>query len=72
MSGRGTPADVVEEKVTAEEEKLEFKPLLDQEPRPKRDTQAWRDLRKCAESVSLNRVRDVMGSNLGGMMALLR
>lgn len=58
--------------MTAEEEKLEFEPLPDQEPGPKRDTQAWQDLRKCAESVSLNRVRDTMGSNLGGMMALLR
>ncbi|KIR52495.1 hypothetical protein I315_05104 [Cryptococcus gattii Ru294] len=71
-SGWSTPTSVVEEKVTAEEEKLEFEPLPDQEPGPKRDTQAWRDLRKCAESVSLNRVRDAMGSNLGGMMALLR
>lgn len=58
--------------MTAEEEKLEFKPIPDQWPGPERDTQAWRDLRKCAESVSLNRVRDAMGSNLGGMMALLR
>lgn len=71
-SGWSTPTYVVEEKVTADEEKLEFKPLPDQEPGTKRDTQAWQDLRNCAESVSLNRVRDAMGSNLGGMMALLR
>ncbi|WWC97846.1 hypothetical protein V866_004733 [Kwoniella sp. B9012] len=37
-----------------------------------RDTAEWRELRKCAEMVSLNRVRDAMGSGMEGMMGLLR
>nr|XP_019047931.1 hypothetical protein I302_04551 [Kwoniella bestiolae CBS 10118]OCF26861.1 hypothetical protein I302_04551 [Kwoniella bestiolae CBS 10118] len=37
-----------------------------------RDTSDWRELRKCAEMVSLNRVRDAMGSGMEGMMGLLR
>ncbi|KAK6904424.1 hypothetical protein I203_105237 [Kwoniella mangroviensis CBS 8507] len=36
-----------------------------------RDTPEWRELRKCAEMVSLNRVRDAMGSGMEGMMGLL-
>lgn len=63
---------MVEEKVTIEEEKLEFEPKPDEEPEQGRDTQDWGELRKCAELVSLNRVRDAMGSGMEGMMALLR
>ncbi|WWC91328.1 uncharacterized protein L201_006271 [Kwoniella dendrophila CBS 6074] len=37
-----------------------------------RDTEDRRELRKCAEMVSLNRVRDAMGSGMEGMMGLLR
>ncbi|WVR09158.1 hypothetical protein IAU60_006220 [Kwoniella sp. DSM 27419] len=37
-----------------------------------RDTEDWRELRRCAEMVSLNRVRDAMGSGMEGMMGLLR
>ncbi|WVQ93323.1 hypothetical protein IAU59_000391 [Kwoniella sp. CBS 9459] len=38
----------------------------------KRDSEDWRELRRCAEMVSLNRVRDAMGSGIEGMMGLLR
>lgn len=58
--------------MTIKEEKLEFESKHDEEPGQERDTQSWRELRKCAESVSLNRVRDAMGSGMEGMMALLR
>nr|XP_018259057.1 uncharacterized protein I303_08600 [Kwoniella dejecticola CBS 10117]OBR81215.1 hypothetical protein I303_08600 [Kwoniella dejecticola CBS 10117] len=37
-----------------------------------RDTLEWRELRRCAEMISLNRVRDAMGSGMEGMMGLLR
>ncbi|KAK8843409.1 hypothetical protein IAR55_007066 [Kwoniella newhampshirensis] len=37
-----------------------------------RDSPEWRELRRCAEAVSLHRVRDAMGSGMQGMMGLLR
>ncbi|WRT68940.1 uncharacterized protein IL334_005922 [Kwoniella shivajii] len=37
-----------------------------------RDSEDWREVRKCAEMISLNRVRDAMGSGMEGMMGLLR
>ena len=36
------------------------------------DTEDWKVLRRCAEAVSLNRVRDAMGTGMEGMMGLLR
>nr|ODN88645.1 hypothetical protein L203_02658 [Cryptococcus depauperatus CBS 7841] len=36
-----------------------------------KDSAEWSDLKRCAEAVSLNRVRDAMGSGMEGMMGLL-
>ncbi|ODN91450.1 hypothetical protein L198_05966 [Cryptococcus wingfieldii CBS 7118] len=37
-----------------------------------RDTEEWRELRKCVEVLCLTRVRDAMGSGMEGMMGLLK
>ncbi|WVF65676.1 hypothetical protein IAT40_000407 [Kwoniella sp. CBS 6097] len=61
-----------------EQTKLEeVKPIKEDSPPPpyafiSRNTEDWRELRRCSEMVSLNRVRDAMGSGMEGMMGLLR
>ncbi|OCF44886.1 hypothetical protein I317_01165 [Kwoniella heveanensis CBS 569] len=70
------PTPVIEPKtVTISDE--EDRSVKEESPPPayaavSRDTEDWRELRRCAEMVSLNRVRDAMGSGMEGMMGLLR
>ncbi|WVQ75403.1 hypothetical protein IAR50_005024 [Cryptococcus sp. DSM 104548] len=40
--------------------------------RRERDTEEWRELRRCVEVLCLTRVRDAMGSGMEGMMGLLK
>lgn len=37
-----------------------------------RNTPEWESLRRCAEAVSVLRVRDAMGSGMEGMMGMLQ
>ncbi|KAI9636676.1 rab-GTPase-TBC domain-containing protein [Dioszegia hungarica] len=61
-----------EREVGAEAEKVEDEGSAASENSEPRDSPEWEILRKCAEVVSVLRVRDAMGSGMEGMMGMLR